>query len=41
MAFTLFGVLTSALFFLTTYLRKDDFSYYNILSRKRSFPPVT
>ena len=41
MLFTLFGVLTSALLFLTTYLRTDDFSYYNILSRKRSSPPVT
>ena len=40
LAFTLFGVLTSALFFFTTYLRKDDFSYYNILSQKRSSPPV-
>ena len=40
MAFTLFGVLTSALFFFSTYLRKDDFSYYNILSQKRSSPPV-
>ena len=39
-AFTLFGLLTSVLFFLTTYLRKDDFTYYNILSQKRSSPPV-
>ena len=40
LAFTLFGVLTSVLFFITTYWRKDDFSYYNILSQKRSSPPV-
>jgi glycerol-3-phosphate acyltransferase PlsY len=39
-AFTLFGVLTSVLFFITTYWRKDDFTYYNILSQKRSSPPV-
>ena len=40
LAFTLFGVLTSVLFFITTYWRKDDFTYYNILSQKRSSPPV-
>ena len=40
LAFTLFGVLTSVLFFITTYWRKDDFSYYNILSQKRSSAPV-
>jgi hypothetical protein len=32
--------LTSVLFFLTTYLRKDDFIYYNILKQKQSSPPV-
>ena len=40
LAFTLFGVLTSVLFFITNYLRKDDFTYYNILSQKQSSPPV-
>jgi glycerol-3-phosphate acyltransferase PlsY len=40
MLFTLFGLLTSALLFLTTYLRKDDFRYYNILGQKRSASPV-
>jgi glycerol-3-phosphate acyltransferase PlsY len=38
--FTLFGLLTSLLFFLTTYLRKDDFTYYNILKQKQSSPPI-
>ena len=40
MTFTLFGVLPSVLFFFTTYLRKDDFIYYNILKQKQSSPPV-
>jgi len=39
-AFTLFGLLTSVLFFITTYWRKDDFTYYNILSQKQSSPPL-
>lgn len=38
--FTLFGLLTSLLFFCTNYLRKDDFTYYNILQQKQSLPPA-
>ncbi len=36
--FTLFGLLASLLFCFNNYLRKDDFTYYNILQQKQSFP---
>lgn len=32
--FTAFGVLTSLLFYLNNYARKDDFAYYNIFQQR-------
>jgi hypothetical protein len=34
LVFTAFGILTSILFLLTGYIRKDDFAYYNIFQQK-------
>ena len=34
LVFTAFGILTSFLFLLTGYIRKDDFAYYNVFQQK-------